>query len=609
MSYKALYRKYRSTTFDEIVGQRPIIKTLQNALNANKISHAYLFSGPRGTGKTSVARLFAKALNCEEGIGHICNKCDSCTSINSGSHPDIIEIDAASNSGVDEVRDLIDKVKYAPIKGRYKVYIIDEVHMMTNNAFNALLKTLEEPPSYVVFILCTTEPYKLLPTIVSRCQRYDFKKIEDNDLSYLIQEVLSKEHIEADDEAINILVELANGGARDALSILDQVIAYSSTYIKASDIEQIFGLCSLVEKVNFLKFIRQGDTLLVLNKLKSFINKNVDILRLTSELLDLLKDVLIYRKTNTFDLVNTPNKNMVKELSVIFTDNQLNSMIFLLMDCQKEFKITSNPNFTFEVYILKLLNLFKSNEFSDEKVVETLPKKEEPTPIVDKKPIENVVVNKPIVQEIKKEETPVSKPVEVKIEPPTPTKENKVTKKDIDIFNPLDEVEEPKKEISKTPNFYHDPAKPKDNSKLSRNGLSYYIDDDNLIKILVTANKDERTNLANIFKDKLEEYIDDQTFNEAAQLLIDTSIFALTKNEILVVSNFDNDAKKINVKDNQNLFSTLLRNISKKKLFVYALSRSRYIDIRRLYLSLSQVNKLPKIDDIKKIDIQEEEID
>lgn len=609
MSYKALYRKYRSTTFDEIVGQRPIIKTLQNALNANKISHAYLFSGPRGTGKTSVARLFAKALNCEEGIGHICNKCDSCTSINSGSHPDIIEIDAASNSGVDEVRDLIDKVKYAPIKGRYKVYIIDEVHMMTNNAFNALLKTLEEPPSYVVFILCTTEPYKLLPTIVSRCQRYDFKKIEDNDLSYLIQEVLSKEHIEADDEVINILVELANGGARDALSILDQVTAYSSTYIKASDIEQIFGLCSLVEKVNFLKFIRQGDTLLVLNKLKSFINKNVDILRLTSELLDLLKDVLIYRKTNTFDLVNTPNKNMVKELSVIFTDNQLNSMIFLLMDCQKEFKITSNPNFTFEVYILKLLNLFKSNEFSDEKVVETLPKKEEPTPIVDKKHVENVVVNKPVVQEIKKEETPVSEPVEVKIEPPTPTKETKVTKKDIDIFNPLDEVEEPKKEISKTPNFYHDPAKPKDNSKLSRNGLSYYIDDDNLIKILVTANKDERTNLANIFKDKLEEYIDDQTFNEAAQLLIDTSIFALTKNEILVVSNFDNDAKKINVKDNQNLFSTLLRNISKKKLFVYALSRSRYIDIRRLYLSLSQVNKLPKIDDIKKIDIQEEEID
>lgn len=609
MSYKALYRKYRSTTFDEIVGQRPIIKTLQNALNANKISHAYLFSGPRGTGKTSVARLFAKALNCEEGIGHICNKCDSCTAINSGAHPDIIEIDAASNSGVDEVRDLIDKVKYAPIKGRYKVYIIDEVHMMTNNAFNALLKTLEEPPSYVVFILCTTEPYKLLPTIVSRCQRYDFKKIDDNDLSYLIEGVLSKEHIEADDEAINILVELANGGARDALSILDQVIAYSSSYIKANDIEQIFGLCSLVEKVNFLKFIRQSDTLLVLNKLKAFINKNVDILRLTSELLDLLKDILIFRKTNTFELVNSPNKNMVKELSVIFTDNQLNSMIFLLMDCQKEFKITSNPNFTFEVYILKLLNLFKSNEVSEEKVVETLPKKEEPAPIVDKKPIENIVLNKPVVQEIKKEETLAIKPAEVKIEPSNPIKENKVVKKEIDIFNPLDEVEEPKKEVSKTPNFYHDPAKPKDNSKLSRSGLSYYIDNNNLIKILVTANKDERTNLANVFKDKLEEYVDDPTFNEAAQLLIDTSIFALTKNEILVVSNFDNDAKKINVKDNQSLFSTLLRNISKKKLFVYALSRSRYIDIRTLYLSLSQVNKLPKFDDIEKIDIQEEEID
>lgn len=182
MSYKALYNKYRSQTFDELVGQQTIVTTLKNALATNKIAHAYLFCGPRGTGKTSVARLFAKALNCSEGVGHQCNKCENCIQISEGQHPDVIEIDAASNSGVDEVRSLIEKVKYAPIKGRYKIYIIDEVHMMTPSAFNALLKTLEEPPEYVVFILCTTEPYKLLPTIISRCQRFEFRKISDDEL-------------------------------------------------------------------------------------------------------------------------------------------------------------------------------------------------------------------------------------------------------------------------------------------------------------------------------------------------------------------------------------------------------------------------------------------
>ena len=225
MSYKALYNKYRSQTFDELVGQQAIVQTLKNALELNKISHAYLFCGPRGTGKTSVARLFAKALNCEEGIGHQCNKCENCRQISEGEHPDVIEIDAASNSGVQEVRNLIEKVKYAPIKGRYKVYIIDEVHMMTSSAFNALLKTLEEPPEYVVFILCTTDPYKLLPTIISRCQRFEFKKISDNDLKKLIVRVLTSENIKADLETVNLIVELANGGARDSLSMLDQLIA------------------------------------------------------------------------------------------------------------------------------------------------------------------------------------------------------------------------------------------------------------------------------------------------------------------------------------------------------------------------------------------------
>src|SRR5574344_2830890 len=218
MAYRSLYLTYRPQTFKEVAGQSTIVKTLENALTSGKIAHAYLFAGPRGTGKTTMARLLAKALNCDEGIGKQCNKCSNCLSISEGSHPDVIEIDAASNNGVDQVRDLIEKVKYAPIKGKYKVYIIDEVHMMSTGAFNALLKTLEEPPENVIFILCTTEPYKVIPTIISRCQRFDFSKIDDKDMKWKLLEVLKDEKATYDEDGVNAIISLADGGMRDALS-------------------------------------------------------------------------------------------------------------------------------------------------------------------------------------------------------------------------------------------------------------------------------------------------------------------------------------------------------------------------------------------------------
>ncbi len=555
MSYLALYRKYRSKNFDELVGQEAIKTTLMNALTLQKISHAYLFSGPRGTGKTSVARLFAKALNCEEGIGHICNNCANCEEISDGSHPDVIEIDAASNSGVDEVRNLIEKVKYAPIKGRYKVYIIDEVHMMTNSAFNALLKTLEEPPSYVVFILCTTEPYKLLPTILSRCQRYDFKKISDNDLKKLLIRVLNAENVTCSETALNLIVELANGGARDSLSLLDQIISFSGNKIEEQDIIKMFGLTTREEKIELLSSLKQNDTLKVVTKYEDYLNRNIDLSRLVNELLDLLKDALVYSKTRNVNLITSSNYEDAKKLIISFNDAEIEKTIDLLLSCQNEFKTTNNPGFLFEIYLLKIMKAINGNALQTTKQEASVPQKQSFSSIQFSNPTHQVV-EKP------------AEPQQNVVETPAPQPEFKISNKSLDL------------------------------SPIKIEGDSHEVDLQELLNLTIISNKQERASLIERWP-QLMNLVNDPTDGPYAALLAQGKPLIVTNSNLVLVYDLKVPATRANIIENQDGLAKTIKKLLGRKVCVYALNRDAYTTLLKSYRNLEEVGKLPNKKDIE----------
>lgn len=565
MAYKARYRTYRPTTFEEVAGQKTIVKTLRNALALNKIAHAYLFSGPRGTGKTTMARLFAKALNCLEGMGHTCNECESCKQINNNSHPDVIEIDAASNNGVEEVRSLIEKVKYAPINGKYKVYIIDEVHMMTQGAFNALLKTLEEPPEHVIFIMATTEPHKVLPTIVSRCQRYDFGKVENNSISEKIIEILDQENISYELKAVTAIVELADGGVRDALSILDQVLAYSGNTLNEQDVLNLFGITSTKEKIGLILDINKGEISEILTKIRIFIESGADIKRLVADLIEVLKDALIYQVTKEDVLLQILNEEEAKLISETLNTNFINDMIKELVKCQNDFKNVANIKSLLEVVLLRLATY-----------------KDVPVQVEIKKEIKKV--------ELPKIETPK---IEIK---KVEKKEIIQEENDIPTWMKNDVSSEKVKETAPI-------LEPKiTNANIDNEGEQHEVEDHIIIKLMVSGNKDERKRITEQWNQTLSPYKMHPSFGKLATLLNDGRPYLLTKNVLILEYDFDHLANKVNIKSNQKAIVEMLEPLIGRKVNVYALPRSETIRIQRTYFSLRQISKLPIKDENIKLD-------
>ena len=357
MNYVSLYRKYRSMNFDEIIGQQNILTTLKNAIIHNRLAHAYLFTGPRGTGKTSTARIFAKALNCgDKATPNPCGKCDQCKKIANGEALNVIEIDAASNRGIDEIRDLRDKIKYKPVEGRYKIYIIDEVHMLTNEAFNALLKTLEEPPSNTIFILATTEPQRVPVTISSRCQKFDFGRISLNEITAHLKLIAEKEKFKIDEDAVILVAKHSEGSMRDAISLLDQLVSFCSGKITLSDVASVLGTAEPDFLFEMAAAAAKGDDKGLMSMIERAISLGVSIPQLTKDLSQHFRNLFI-AKIGATELLEMPKEQILKisEDCKTFEMESLKKAIKALSEAESDMKWHPNSRLVLEVCLIDLL--------------------------------------------------------------------------------------------------------------------------------------------------------------------------------------------------------------------------------------------------------------
>ncbi|MSU30542.1 DNA polymerase III subunit gamma/tau [Staphylococcus sp. McC-251-APC-3A2] len=363
MNYQALYRMFRPQSFEDVVGQEHVTKTLRNAISKGKQSHAYIFSGPRGTGKTSIAKVFAKAINClERSDGEPCNECAICTGITRGTNSDVIEIDAASNNGVDEIRNIRDKVKYAPSESKFKVYIIDEVHMLTTGAFNALLKTLEEPPAHAIFILATTEPHKIPPTIISRAQRFDFKAISHDEIVERLQFVADAQDIEYDNAALDFIAKASEGGMRDALSIMDQAIAFGDDHLTLQDALNVTGSVDAQALNDLLKEIVEGYVKTAFSTYHQFIAQGKEVNRLINDMIYFVRDTIMNK---------TSNIESEYDALMHFDLETLYKMIDVINDTLVSIRFSVNQSVHFEVLLVKIAEMIKGESENVQTVATT----------------------------------------------------------------------------------------------------------------------------------------------------------------------------------------------------------------------------------------------
>lgn len=597
MSYQVLYRTYRPSRFDEVVGQEYIVKILKNTIKNKRIAHAYLFAGPRGTGKTTIAKLFAKAINCEDFNEEACDNCPSCLAFKENNHPDIIELDAASNNSVDDIREIIEQVPYSPIVGKYKVYIIDEVHMLSSSAFNALLKTLEEPPAHVVFILATTDPQKIIPTVLSRCQRYNFSKISNLNMKKKMVEILNKEHLQYENKALDEVAMLAEGGMRDALSILEQVLSYNNDGIFLEDVQRIFGLSTKEEKVELLIKIH-NDLTGSINLLRQMYDSGIDPKRLCIDLLEIIKESLIYSDDQNETLLNKLSKFDCMNILDVVSVNDLLSDITYLEEALN--KARSNQSF---LTYLELAEV-KMGGNSSKHAIKTKPAI---TQTVTRTVVEEPKVEVVVAEEVKEEaQVVVEEPVvEQTITEDIPNGlESGGSNLGLESDAPIETNEAPiitPEPIMET--LVQDFAGGTSVEEEHEIVKEQHIDIEYLAALLLTANKNEKVSDSIIYN-RLEMYKLDPDKRKFYELLRNTDLFASGK-DVIIVTGPKLYIDNINATENRNeLYRFFMEEFGLDKV-IYGVEDNKRGELISIYKNL-MANKDSKSPIVQKPVIEKE---